>query len=797
MIPARDCGSLPDWTASCGSRARRDARRLLSGAAFSALGMTVLMLTSSIASAQDAVDVGAKSQPADGNDIIVTAQRRSERLENVPVAIAAVSGEELAKADVLNIHELNRVASGVQLDYAGAFTGVAVRGVSTTTNGNNIENNVAIYIDGFYEPNGLAINMDLLDLAGIEVLKGPQGTLYGRNATGGAILVNTLEPSRTFTGRAELTYARFDDKRASAYVSGPLSEHVRFGVSASYLQSDGYLRLIDPVTPGVTHGGAAPIEKESVRAKLQFDLGSSLTATLAYSYAYVNDPRTQTFSPRDHVQTGLYIGAIGAGANPNGANPPLFVTDPFTISYTRPTTVPSTSHQGTLTLKWDLGLGSLTSYTGYRYSKVNQIFDFDGSAVDTSFNALPYKQDTYQQALDLVVTSIDGLDLVVGGSYYHDYVRSVPDESFSYGANLVLSGRTVAGGETDSWAIYADATYHLTEALSLNLGGRYSEEKKSARFESFTFPGGVQTVQIPLTERNAKYMKFTPRVSVRYEVAPRTNIYASFTKGFRPGAISFSGPIQAAPQLYQFIKEENITAYEVGLKTASRLLRLDLSGFYYDYRNLQVNTLQRSPLCPPEPAACGQLNTVFGNAPKAEIYGVDGSISLTPTERLNLRAGAAYLHGRYKDFPNATGTGLSATGANVTQLQDWSDQQLVRAPTFAGYLGADYNVPMGDGGLLFSGNVNYTDSYVISNPSLFGPAAGAALANKQRFRTNGYALVSANATYTDATGHYYVGVFGKNLTNKLYRISYNGGAFGDYSTYGEPRTYGVKVGFKY
>lgn len=762
----------------------RSVARLLCGAALLAFAPTA------------AVAQTANEEVPSVNEIIVTAQRRAEALEDVPMSIAAVSGETLSKADVANVHEIGRVAAGVQINYAGAFTGAAIRGVTSITNGNNIENNVAMYVDGFYEPNTLAINLDLPNVAGIEVLKGPQGTLYGRNATGGAILISTLAPSDTTTAKVELTYGRFEDKRFSAYVSGPISEHIRFGVAGYYRDYDGYLRLIDPVNPnGKSRGAAARLKQSAVRAKLEADLGATLSVTLAYNFAYADDAKSNTFSPRQNINLASYVAGINGGANPNGPTPPLFPDDPYEISYTYRTSVPVKAHQGTLTLKWDTGIGKLSSYTGYKFTTSRTEFDFDGTAADLVFSKNRWDQDTWQQGVDLVIDRIEGLDLVVGGLYYHDFIRTIPEYTVSYTRNLTPQLGTQYGLKTDAWAVYVDATYHLTDALSITAGGRYSYEKKNGLFEARCFIGGCNPV--PLTRREATYKKFTPRVSVRYELAPRTNIYATWTKGFRPGTISGSGPIAASPELWQFIEEEEITAYEVGFKTANSVFRLDLAAFYYDYKNLHVNVQQRSPLCAPEPAPCGTLLTLFANAPKAEIYGLDGQVSIAPTENLNLRAGAAWLHARYMDFTNATGTGVNATGLNVTQTQDWSNKQMARAPTFSGNVGFDYKIPDGNGGFLIAANANYTDGFVVSNPSLFGPLAGAALSGKQRFRTNSYALVSASLTWTEPSGHMYVGIYGKNLTNKLYRVTFNGGPFGSYSTFGEPRTYGVKLGFRY
>jgi iron complex outermembrane receptor protein len=187
------------------------------------------------------------------------------------------------------------------------------------------------------------------------------------------------------------------------------------------------------------------------------------------------------------------------------------------------------------------------------------------------------------------------------------------------------------------------------------------------------------------------------------------------------------------------------------------------------------------------------------NGPSAKIYGIDGQGAWKPTEHLTLRAGAAWLHARYGSFPNATGTGLDAATQTLVsnQSQDWTHQQLPRAPNFSGFIGGDLDVPLPYGGLLISVNVPFTASYVVNNPSLYGPLAGS-LANKQRYRQKGYTLVNGTITWTDPTEHYAISGFVRNLTNKKYFILYSSsGVLGDYGITANPRVFGARVEYKF
>lgn len=766
---------------SCMSYAMtRKSSRLVTRAGFMAGAALVVSLVPNTASAQ----TDPQTSSSDGiGEIVVTALRRTERIEDVPASVSVVTGQELQNAGVVNFQDLGQVTAGAQVNFSGAFTQPAIRGVTTLTNGNNVENNVAVYVDGFYEPSPLILNADLPNLATIEVLKGPQGTLYGRNATGGAILINTLAPSDTLTGRAEITYARFEDKRASAYVTGPFSDSVRASLAAYYRHTDSYVKLASSTVIGETVGPATPITQASVRAKLEIDLSSALQATLGYNLVHIDDPRTIIFTPMAHV-------------SPAVAPPPLRATEPGTASFNYETSAPVTNQQGTLKLALDTGIGTLTSYTGYTFSKQRLAFDFDGTFRDLTYIRINFGQDTFQQSVDYAINAIDKVDLVVGGMYYKDVIETDPFNR-TYLANQLLVQNGYGKQRSESWAVYADASIQLTDRLNISLGGRYSDDRKDIVNKTFT----ASMVQLTSAALDDGWNKFTPRAAIRYEIAPRTNVYASWSKGYRSGAFNFNPPAVASE--WRAVSPETITAYEIGFKTAQDIFHFDVAGFYYDYGNLHVATLLRSPQCgavpvPPAPDTCNQFLNVYLNAPKAEVYGIDAQATASPLENLNLRAGFAWLKATYKKFPNAVGTGLNAaTDVNINnQPQDWSGHQMARAPEFSGNVGVDYQIPIGDGGFTFAANASFTSSYVVNNPSLFGPLAGS-LAGRQRYRQDGYALINASVTWTEPSGHLHVTLFGRNLTDHTYSIAKTGASNGDYGTLAEPITYGIKLGFEY
>lgn len=713
-------------------------------------------------------------------DIVVTAQRRTERLEEVPQAVVALTTEVLDQANVVNIHELGRIAPGVQINFGGLSSQPSIRGVSSLTNGTGNENNVAVYVDGFYVPDNTSINSDLANLESIQVLKGPQGTLYGRNATGGAILVNTIRPTDHLKGKIDAAYGSFNDRRVSGYVSGPLSDNVRVLVAGAMRESDGHIKMTDPFDVSRTDGPAAPVQQRSLRTKLEWDVTPDLRATFAYNYAYSSDATGVLFTTFAYQPATLPAG--NNRANRFG-----------TASYNHDSTTSTETHEGTMKLEWTTPLGVLTSYTGYadRHHEVD--FDFDGTYVDSVYGITPTDQKTFQQAFDLVIDRYDRFNLVLGGFYLRDEITQKP----GVGQVTIVGGgsyieRVYRPMETNAYAFYADATFDLTDRLVVGLGGRYSYDE---RWVSQLITMGNGTVIVPYYEDEADWSAFTPRATVRYELAPRTNVYASYSRGYRSG--SFNGAQVRSEALNLPIEPEEIDAYEVGFKTARNNLRFEIAAFYYEYENLNVSLTVPNPSCAGLPT-CNAI-TVVGNAPEATVKGVDAQLVYSPIDRLNLTIGGSYLKARYGDFANAIGVGVSADGlTNVTgQTQDWSGQQMARAPDLTLQVSADYTVPLFGGDLKLASNVVYSDSYVISNPSLYGPLAPAALRDQQRFRQDETTLVNVDATWSDPTGQYTVAVYAKNLFDEEYRLTYNGGANGDYSAKAPPANYGVRLGYRF
>jgi iron complex outermembrane receptor protein len=795
--------------------------------------------------ATPALAQGTADATVDSNTIIVTAQRRSEALEDVPMTVSVVNQQTLSSLGVNTIRDLQNVTTGFMVNNSGSYPQPAIRGV-TTINAGAYENNVALFVDGLYEYTAQVLNMDLPNVQNIQVLKGPQGTLYGRNATGGAILIDTIDPGDTWHGNAEATYANYNDRRARGYAAGPLSDKIGLSVAGTFRKTDGYYKLASRTTPGAfDKEHFLGLEQETARVKLKFDLTDTFRATLGYNYIRSSDPRGVYFTPIENVNT-PYTGANATRPRDLGE----VAGDVWDLDLHQ--------HEGSLKLEWDSGIGTLRSVTGYTKEWLDTTYDSDGSYAAGTYSDSRIYDRIWQENVDYSINAIDKLDLVVGGNYYNIETHYQPGrENVNYMAPVGSPAGTPLSSykklsatlffrTKEAWALFFDGTYHLTDKLSINAGGRYTEETQdvSGRKDYYctnsasgatclsTLTPGVASLTPYNASFSSHYSKFTPRASIRYEITPRTNVYASYSRGFRAGEWNSVAPGESAaawPGPTGQVGPETVDAFELGLKSAGPRYHFDLAGFYYNYKDLQVSSTQ---------FVNGVATVLLQQVPKAHIYGIEGNFDYEVVDNVTIRAGATWLHARYGDGAIFTGVGVvpTSTGFNFNSdplkvlfnqafpplAQDLTGKQMSRSPDFTGFVGIDYLIPKGDGGFRFAANLKYTTSYVVTNPSVWGgenlaafqarqkldpkampnnlaSLAGtpyASMANQQRAVQSGYALLNASVTWTDPSNHYYARLWGNNLTNIHYRVHYNPSS-ATYSPIGEPFTYGGTIGYKF
>lgn len=698
-----------------------------------------------------AADAPVAERPAVGTaEIVVTAQKRAERLEDVPIAITSIGGETLANSNVSASVQLPQLVPSLRIDYSGAFAQPTIRGVGSATSGNGLPPNVATYIDGFYVPSALSNDFQLASVTNVAVLKGPQGTLFGRNATGGAIVVTTRDPSFEPTGQIMGSYARFNHATVNAYLSGGITDKLAMDVAAIYERSDGF---ITNIVNGDKDWGS--YKKWLVRSKLLLEASDDVRFILTYQHSHQQDPNAQTGA----LYHGLGVGAFVPGATI--ATKRGEVAESFKSNFFLD--VDSIS----LKSEFDLGGATLTSYSMYREQSTNQRADYDHSSAPIFDYSFFYKQRSVSQEFNLTSEDKGPFKWVVGAYYFNDNDRQT-DFLISLGASPFFQGYQTQQ-KTDAIALFADGTYEVADGLFLTAGVRYNSEKRTAWYLTQSAAVGV-----PGSDRNEKrFNSLTPRAVIRYEVSPRTNVYASYTRGFKSGAFNPSGQNVADP-----VDPETIDAFEIGFKTASPTLRLNASAFYYDYRDLQIASYVNS-------------SSLLQNAANSKIYGGDIDAVFTPTPHLQLKAAAAYTHATFSSFPDAPlyvqCLDLAACGAGfglfVPTPDNSKGRDLPRAPRFTASIGIQYDVPVGDGALTLNADMYHTSRI------WFDPV--------EQFGQKGYELVNLRATYTLPGDKIQFAVFGTNVLDKTYLNQVLPAALSIGATYGEPASYGVSVSFKF
>jgi iron complex outermembrane receptor protein len=711
----------------------------------------------------------AQSNPSTIEELVVTAQRRAEALQDVPISVTAVSGQTLEKAGIQRIEDISRISAGVQISRTGIFLQPAIRGV-TTAQGNFSENNVAIYVDGFYIPSARGLNTELANISQVQVLKGPQGTLFGRNATGGAILIETQDPSLTErSGRLMGGFGTFKDRRVQTYFSTPITEKVAVNIAGSYRSSDGYIK-------DVRGFDTAPLELYSLRLKLRIEPTDKLSIIASAGTSKVEDGRA--------LATTTVGRQLAKVAFPND----YIEQRAYRTSYTHP--VVNRTYNNTFTLKatYDLGFADLNSYTLHQYESSDLWYEANDGTARNLFDSNGVEEwKTYTQEVNLTSNGDGPLQYVVG-AYFFDAKQKSSIPGSGYTVSYPNTTYVVNGGgiiHTKAFALYADATYQAMDNLYLTVGARYSKEEK----EAFFYDSGT-------LRRSGPYdlddNSITPRAVIRYEFAPDSSVYASYSKGFKSGVLNIVAPFSP-------VDPEKITAYEVGFKTAQSWYRFDAAAYYYDYKNLQVATVAvvRDALGRDVQAS------ITANAASAEIYGAEAQFAATPMENLNVSASLAYTHARYKEFtsaivslPNpATGLNSSSCGINpnppppqILCRQDLSGRRMLRAPDWSANISSDYTIPLSFGGdIVLSGNVAYQSFQLTNRSDIDLDGKG------YRYGQKGYTLVNLQAAWNSPDDHWTVTVYGNNVFDQNYKIVWTGTAFSDYQTLGEPLTYGAKI----
>lgn len=646
---------------------------------------------------EDAAASGEGSIHGQLTEVIVTAQRRTENLQNAPLAVSVISASELTNAGVRDVMDLTKVVPALQISRAnGPYTLFYIRGIGTFIPNPLADAAIAFNVDGVYLARPFSPHGSLYDLERVEVLKGPQGTLYGRNATGGAINVITRKPEfGAWSGDGELSYGNHDAYQLTGGITMPMGEEVALRAAVNIAGHDGYLS-----------DGLNDDDSRAGRLTLRANIAPSVRTTTTVDYF-------------EHKGDGVGGVILYPDTLPNfvGLQDPraqaVFTNNTFhgiPIPFTPPTTDDFQSNEywgASSTIEWSTPAGTLTVIPAYRESKLDFLSSQAGFFV---------REQTSQDQTTLearFATSTDApLQLLVGAFGFWEDIEARPNydqDFFVISDDLKISNESFAG--------FGQLTFEASDTFRITAGGRYTGDKKSARGALYqsgqTTPrGGVILPPAPTftVDETESWDSFTWKVGVDWDVAPRSLLYASVGTGYKAGGF-YVGPVN--PQF----KPEKVTAYTVGSKNRFLDNRLQLNAelFYLDYKDQQIAHLALLP----DGAGGVTLGFPTENIGEATNYGVDLDARWLVTPNTSLGFAAQYLHTKYDRFrytlPDTsglnglppfslappTGCDAAASAAPFPHYEiDCSGRQAIQSPEWVFSSSLEQTLPLANGGSL-------------------------------------------------------------------------------------------------
>jgi iron complex outermembrane receptor protein len=741
--------------------------------------IAVALLSTGGAQAQDAAQTTTEAESG-LTDIVVTAQRRSQRLQDVPIAVSAFSGDDLAAQQVQATIDLPRLvpnmvgATNVGIGSANTYF---IRGLGNTESIATFDPPVGTYVDDIYISRQNANNFSFFDVDRIEVLRGPQGTLFGRNTTGGAINVILKKPRDEVGGYVEASYGRFDSWRGRASIDLPVSETVLTKFSAFGVKSDGYVRN---VTTGEKNNGQ---ESYGFRGAVRLLPTDGITWDVAADYIrddQVNVPST-LIGDKLVSQTGLRSDVAGLAGIVAGDKQNLtFGNVVKTLSFSS-------------NLQIEVGEATLSLITGYRDLRQDYLSDiFDGPFATGGFglsNSGRFKQFSQEVKLNGRLLD-DRLEYVVGAFYLRENNRTDFADVFTLpltpeGVPLVLADR-ILRNRTSAPAIYAQFDYRPVDALTLTVGARYTSEKKRVGVVPNANPllagvpydtDDILAAGVPIRD---KTNVFTPRIAIEYRATPDTMLFASATRGFRSGG--WNARALSAETFRQF-GPERVWSYEGGIRTElfDRMLRVNATAFYTDVDGFQV------PLGFVD--SLGAINFVTQNGSDFRNYGLEAEILFAPTRGLSLFANVGLQRAKYLN-PDATiqaqqaacrGGDAASCGQGIV-APDGSLARPQRTPKLSLALGGSYDAEIGDYILTPSANTTYQSRNTIGTAGVPGDFV------------DGEWVVNANLYVRPAARSWKVGIECANcFDNNFVATNFPPG----FTFYNMPMTWRVVLGYDF
>lgn len=815
----------------------RFVARMLGGAAAAAIA-----LGSSAAYAAEADAAAADEDTGGLTEIVVQARKINENLQDVPVAVTVFSGEDLEVKNVVRFQDIAAFTPGLYMrsgSNSPAGITVSLRGQFQNDTLATLDPSVGTYVDGVYWARAYGLNTTLLDVSSVQVLKGPQGTLFGRNTTGGAVLINSNDPKLgEFSGKVSVSYGRFNEFEPSAVVNIPVGEKIAIRLAGKRFSRDGYTTNSVPatassaVTSVTTAVARRPVSgnlngialddrnRWQARGKILVQPTDSLSLVFSGEYFKMDELspsrnfvyQTRTFSGANSSYNTASTGALFVGLM-NGSAPATATTDGLAILGAEATRLANgglitanneipyvfaETYTYGMTGRLDTGWGEASLILNSRKVTANAGFDLDGSAYAIHFTES--QQELKQQSAELQFTGKafgDRLDFAVGAFAFHE---SGYDQSISITLPILnpITSHFYGLIDNDSMGAYGQATWHISDRLSFTGGLRYSVDDKGLeiRNNNFNRTAGTTTcsvvaagtlsigevvgpTQCSATKRTS-FDGWSYTAGLDYKITDDVLVYIKTAKGFRSGGQNLRAPSTAA---FLPFAPEVAYSYEVGFKGEflDRRLRVNLAAYTTDVNNIQRSTLVSVP--PVFPSTVPGTATLLGNAGKARFRGAEAEITVAPFEGFTVQFSGALVDPKYISYADLTGDRSFERFSGVFKEQ------------FS--IGVDYKAGLG-GSTKLNLHADYSwrgevplDTYNYA-PNPENAAIIAATTAPPLGLLNARATIEFNDMFE-------IGVFGRNITNERKYVQNQLVAPLGYisATYNEPATYGVTASVKF
>jgi len=720
-------------------------------------------------------------------EIIVTAQKRSQSLRDVPISIQVVTGETLRDNDLNDLHNIAATLPAVTITDNGVAQYLFIRGIGSGEN-SGFEQSVGTFIDGIYVGRGRTSRQQQLDLERIELLRGPQSIFFGNSAIAGAFNIATANPGKKWEGYVNAQYEfQQNGKEIEAAVGGPITDTLGIRLAGRYAKTRGWVtNIIDDTT-------APASESYSFRATIAWEPTDSLKLVYKGSYG-----RNHSFgTPYEALKCPPTSGAPGLpcvlnSIDPAGNTIPLDyrkVSGNQSTAALFPLNAPTpdfpdenfkqTSTIQSLNMDLDLGVGTLSSTTGYLHSKEPNIYDPDQTRYFLIHVDSRERFSQFSQELRFASKEGGPFEYIFGGYFHHtklnlyghgrfNLVSPAAVGPFPAGTPIQADSLTITEQKEDLYSVFGQLKYKFTDALALSVGGRYANVKKDVslevRYDNLTNTGpadvfsaaalaSLQKAVPGIYTGNLKNDKFTPEVVLDYDFNRELHLYAKYSKGFKAGGFDGGfngapGPLNNPPG-FQF-SPEKVNAFELGAKASllGNRLQVNLAAFRSEYSDLQVAIFDSV-----------STETVVKNVGKSISQGIEFEATYRPTSALRFHTAFTILDAHYKDFKIAPCTSeekvVAGSGCFLTGQKDLSGEDLQFSPGFSGTFDVNYEIPIMDN-YLVSANVqaNYSDAYNTT------------LDNDPDFRVPHNIHMTARLAFGGLEKNWSVAMLVKNLTNQ-------------------------------